>query len=329
MWARRSLARCARPRPGRHRRGRRAHRRRARRGATPTRCAGGSGRRAASAFPSWHRAGACRFSNRSCQFTADSVSPSGCCRLCRSWWHPGWPTGSGYCARWCSPTCPRACSSQRWRSPRRSGQAVVLLLARTVLSQMDVPTRQTYVMALVEPAERTPAAAYTNTAATSPGRSVRRSPRWPRRRDRVPVRVAGGIKAVYDVTLWRWFRRVALRHDREGTGVIVRLRTVDVPTGEWGATSPGSPRAARSEKRTAYWPSSCPQPTSGTSRRSWSRSGLTTPPSTPGSPPPTRRPHRLGGHQAVDYHPITRYDLTAGYVNHPPLPPPIPGEELP
>jgi len=42
--------------------------------------------------------------------------------------------------------------------------AVVLLLARSVLSQMDVPTRQAYVMALVEPAERTAAAGYTNTA---------------------------------------------------------------------------------------------------------------------------------------------------------------------
>ena len=42
--------------------------------------------------------------------------------------------------------------------------AVALLLARTALSQMDVPTRQAYVMALVEPDERTPAAAYTNTA---------------------------------------------------------------------------------------------------------------------------------------------------------------------
>ena len=44
------------------------------------------------------------------------------------------------------------------------GPAIVLLLARTALSQMDVPTRQTYVMALVDPDERTPAAAYTNTA---------------------------------------------------------------------------------------------------------------------------------------------------------------------
>src|SRR6185312_4584329 len=42
--------------------------------------------------------------------------------------------------------------------------AVGLLLARSLLSQMDVPTRQAYVMALVTPEERTAAAGYTNTA---------------------------------------------------------------------------------------------------------------------------------------------------------------------
>ena len=42
--------------------------------------------------------------------------------------------------------------------------AVVLLLARTSLSQMDVPTRQALVMQLVEPKERTAAAAMTNAA---------------------------------------------------------------------------------------------------------------------------------------------------------------------
>jgi hypothetical protein len=40
----------------------------------------------------------------------------------------------------------------------------VLLLARFALSQMDVPTRQAYVMAVVDASERTAAAAYTNTA---------------------------------------------------------------------------------------------------------------------------------------------------------------------
>jgi MFS family permease len=91
------------------------------------------------------------------------------------------------------------------------GQAIVLLLARTVLSQIDVPTRQTYVMVLVEPAERTPAAAYTNTA-----RYLTR-PLGPPLAALVqqvaiglPFVLAGTIKTVYDVTLWRWFRRVPL-----------------------------------------------------------------------------------------------------------------------
>ena len=42
--------------------------------------------------------------------------------------------------------------------------AAVLLLARTTLSQMDVPTRQALVMTVVTPAERTSAAAVTNAA---------------------------------------------------------------------------------------------------------------------------------------------------------------------
>ena len=89
--------------------------------------------------------------------------------------------------------------------------AVALLLARAVLSQMDVPTRQAYVMALVDPAERTAAAAATNTAryvvrpvgpilagaAASAGLGV-------------PFVLAGTIKSIYDVVLWRWFRDVAL-----------------------------------------------------------------------------------------------------------------------
>jgi MFS family permease len=84
--------------------------------------------------------------------------------------------------------------------------AVVLLVARTALSQMDVPTRQAYVMALVEPAERTAAAAYTNTA-----RYVVR-PVGPLLAGAAqaltaggPFLIAGGLKSVYDLVLWRWF----------------------------------------------------------------------------------------------------------------------------
>jgi len=48
-------------------------------------------------------------------------------------------------------------------APNLAG-AITLLLARYALSQMDVPTRQAYVMGVVDPSERTAAAAYTNTA---------------------------------------------------------------------------------------------------------------------------------------------------------------------
>ena len=89
--------------------------------------------------------------------------------------------------------------------------AVVLLLARTALSQMDVPTRQAYVMALVDPDERTPAAAYTNTA-----RYLTR-PIGPVIAGAVqstalgaPFVIAGSIKGVYDLMIWRWFSHVPL-----------------------------------------------------------------------------------------------------------------------
>lgn len=89
--------------------------------------------------------------------------------------------------------------------------AIAVLLARTALSQMDVPTRQAYVMALVDPSERTAAAAYTNTA-----RYLTR-PLGPPLAGAlqsvgagVPFVAAGAIKAAYDVVLWRWFARVPL-----------------------------------------------------------------------------------------------------------------------
>ncbi len=94
--------------------------------------------------------------------------------------------------------------------------AIALLIARTSLSQMHVPTRQAYVMNLVEPDERTPAAAYTNTA-----RYVTR-PFGPPVASALsgialglPFAVAGSIKVLYDLTLWAWFRRVPLPGERD------------------------------------------------------------------------------------------------------------------
>ena len=91
--------------------------------------------------------------------------------------------------------------------------AVGLLLARTCLSQMDVPTRQAYVMALVPPAERTAAAATTNTARyiTRPAgpalagllQSLGLGLAW-------PFLAASAIKSAYDLALWRLFRPVQL-----------------------------------------------------------------------------------------------------------------------
>jgi len=89
--------------------------------------------------------------------------------------------------------------------------AIALLLARSVLSQMDVPARQAYVASLVDPAERTAAAGYTNAArhlvrpfgpalaSMSMGMAAG-----------IPFLVAGGLKAVYDIALYLTFRRVRL-----------------------------------------------------------------------------------------------------------------------
>lgn len=98
--------------------------------------------------------------------------------------------------------------------------ALVLLVTRAALSSMDVPTRQAYVMGLVEPEERTAAAGYTNTA-----RYVAR-PLGPILAGAgqglfvgLPFLLAGGIKAGYDLALWRWFRSVELPDDAVETAL--------------------------------------------------------------------------------------------------------------
>ena len=90
--------------------------------------------------------------------------------------------------------------------------AIAVLLLRFALSQMDVPTRQAYIAAIVDPEERTAAAATTNTAryvarplgpivGTVLMRNVALGAPWV---------VAGSLKAGYDLVLWRVFRRVEL-----------------------------------------------------------------------------------------------------------------------
>jgi MFS family permease len=89
--------------------------------------------------------------------------------------------------------------------------AVLTLLARSVLSQMDVPTRQSYVMAVVDPDERSAAAGVTGVARTtgaaiSPSLSsvLMASAGYAA----VPFYLAGGLKIVYDLLVYRAFRNV-------------------------------------------------------------------------------------------------------------------------
>lgn len=89
--------------------------------------------------------------------------------------------------------------------------AVLVLLLRFAISQMDVPTRQSYTMAVVQPAERSAAAGITGVA-RSIGASVSAlcaalllgSPALAA----TPFFLAGGIKILYDLLLYRSFKAV-------------------------------------------------------------------------------------------------------------------------
>lgn len=89
--------------------------------------------------------------------------------------------------------------------------AVIVLLARFSISQMDVPARQSYTMAVVEPDERSAASGVT-AIARSAGAAV--SPVITGLLFGVPALLnfpfflCGGIKIVYDLLLFREFRAV-------------------------------------------------------------------------------------------------------------------------
>jgi MFS family permease len=90
--------------------------------------------------------------------------------------------------------------------------AVAVLLLRFSISQMDVPTRQSYTMAVVSPEERSAAAGITGVARTT-GAAI--SPLFaglllarPSLMN-VPFLLAGGLKIVYDLLLYRAFLQVS------------------------------------------------------------------------------------------------------------------------
>jgi MFS family permease len=99
------------------------------------------------------------------------------------------------------------------------GLAIAVLLLRFSFSQMDVPTRQSYTMAVVAPDERSAASGVT-TIARSFGAALSPSlagvflgiPAL----IGVPFFLSGGLKILYDVLLFRSFRRV--KAPEEGSG---------------------------------------------------------------------------------------------------------------
>jgi MFS family permease len=91
------------------------------------------------------------------------------------------------------------------------GLAITVLLLRFSISQMDVPTRQSYVMAVVDPAERTAAAGITGVARTTGAAlaPILAVPLVGSAHDWVPFVAAGGLKVVYDLLLLRSFRHLS------------------------------------------------------------------------------------------------------------------------
>lgn len=95
--------------------------------------------------------------------------------------------------------------------------ATAVLLARFAISQMDVPTRQSYTLAVVDPDERSAAAGITGIARTV-GAAVAPLAAGPLYASAalasLPFLLAGGLKAAYDLALWRSFRRLRPPEER-------------------------------------------------------------------------------------------------------------------
>jgi hypothetical protein len=90
------------------------------------------------------------------------------------------------------------------------GVAFALLICRSLLSQLDIPTRSAYVMSVVTPEERPAAASFTAVprslaSAVAPllsGSLLAVSPfGW-------PLVIGGGLKIIYDLALLRRFAAV-------------------------------------------------------------------------------------------------------------------------
>lgn len=88
--------------------------------------------------------------------------------------------------------------------------AIVCLLARSALSQMDVPARTSYVMAVVSPEERPAAASVTNVPRSLAAALPAIAAGWMLGQSTFgwPLVIGGTIKAAYDLLLLQQFRNV-------------------------------------------------------------------------------------------------------------------------
>jgi MFS family permease len=95
--------------------------------------------------------------------------------------------------------------------------AIAVLLLRYTLSQMDVPTRQSYVIAVVDPDERSAAAGVTGVARTT-GAAISPSISSVLIASQgyaaLPFYLAGGFKILYDLLIYREFRNVKPPEER-------------------------------------------------------------------------------------------------------------------
>jgi hypothetical protein len=89
--------------------------------------------------------------------------------------------------------------------------AIGMLLLRFSISQMDVPTRQSYTMAVVSPDERSAAAGITGIARTT-GASLSPIFTGPLLANALlvnaPFIISGSLKILYDLLLYRNFRAI-------------------------------------------------------------------------------------------------------------------------
>ncbi len=88
--------------------------------------------------------------------------------------------------------------------------AVGMLLARHLLSQLDVPTRQSYTMAIVDADERSAAAGITSVARNAAAAVAPAFAGWTLALPTLglPFLFAGGLKIIYDLAIFAFFRKV-------------------------------------------------------------------------------------------------------------------------